>query len=135
MDILGIATEVQWQAEREEVSMTAVVTACAFCGGGGRDPFGLLSPLSTCQVCWGKGSVAISEPAITCAFCGGSGVHRDQRLTCTVCGGKGMVTVEEPRDVCPNCKGRGIAPGDYLPCLVCGGRGMVTTRSKVPQAT
>src|SRR3990172_3635615 len=81
---------------------------CAFCRGTGRDPFALLSELSTCQVCRGLGRVELAEPAIECAFCGGSGVHRDQRLTCIVCGGRGMVTIEKGSQPCLHCSGKGI---------------------------
>lgn len=105
-----------------------VITQCAFCQGEGRDPFGLLSPLSLCQVCKGSGEVAIREPAIECAFCYGSGVHRGQRVTCTVCRGKGMVHIEELTETCPNCNGEGVPPGDYLPCVECKGIGVVTAK-------
>jgi len=37
---------------------------CAFCKGTGKDPFDLLSKLSTCQVCGGKGKVEVKEPMI-----------------------------------------------------------------------
>jgi len=101
---------------------------CAFCQGKGIDPFELLSKLSTCQVCGGRGEVTIPEPAIECAFCGGSGVHRDQRLTCVVCGGKGMVNIKEPYETCPDCEGKGVKSGDYLPCSRCKGKGVVSKK-------
>lgn len=101
---------------------------CAFCQGKGTDPFELLSKLSTCQVCGGRGEVSIHEPGIECVFCGGTGIHRDQRLTCAVCGGKGMVNIKEPVETCPECEGKGIVPGDYLPCLKCGGKGVITKK-------
>ena len=104
------------------------ILKCAFCQGNGTDPFELLSKMSVCQVCGGRGEVTIHEPAIECAFCSGTGVHRDQRLTCVVCGGKGMVNIKEPVDTCPDCKGKGIAQGDYLPCKQCGGKGVVTKK-------
>ena len=33
--------------------------ACAFCGGRGKDPFGIMSWLSTCCVCGGTGVVQV----------------------------------------------------------------------------
>lgn len=102
-----------------------ITMRCAFCEGKGTDPFELLSKFSVCQVCGGRGEVAINQPAIECPFCSGSGVHRDQRLTCVVCGGKGMVGIKEPVETCAGCKGKGIISGDYLPCLKCGGKGVV----------
>lgn len=112
--------------------MDAKVITCAFCEGTGRDPFGIMSPLSACQVCWGKGSVTVREPAIVCAFCGGSGVHDEQRLTCTVCGGKGMVSIVEPVEKCPRCQGTGVnvPPLNYLPCSLCGGKGVITAKKE-----
>jgi len=105
-----------------------ITLKCAFCHGKGIDPFEILSKLSTCQVCGGRGEVTILEPVIECAYCSGSGVHRDQHLTCVVCAGKGMVNIKEPYETCPDCKGRGIVPGDYLPCLKCGGKGVVSKK-------
>lgn len=116
--------------------MAAKTITCAFCEGSGRDPFGLLSGLSRCQVCGGSGSVTIEEPSITCAFCGGSGVHCDQRLTCTCCGGKGTISIDEPGGTCPHCQGTGAEPPDqdFLPCVLCKGAGviMVKKREKAP---
>lgn len=103
---------------------------CAFCQGKGIDPFELLSKLSTCQVCMGRGQVTTHQPAIECAYCSGTGVHIHRRLTCTVCGGKGAVTIKEPVGKCPDCKGRGIRAGEYLPCIKCRGKGVVTRRIK-----
>ena len=111
--------------------MDAKVITCAFCEGTGKDPFGVMSIKSNCQVCGGKGTVTIREPAIVCAFCGGSGVHDDQRLTCTVCGGKGMVTIREPVEKCPHCQGTGVNTDiNYLPCSRCGGKGVVTVKKE-----
>ena len=111
--------------------MDAKVITCAFCEGTGKDPFGIMSPLSTCQVCGGKGSVKVREPAIACAFCRGSGVHDDQRLTCTVCGGKGMVTIVEPVEKCPHCQGTGVNTNiNYLSCSLCGGKGVITAKKE-----
>ena len=108
-----------------------VTATCAFCQGKGTDPFELLSKLSKCQVCLGKGEVTISAPAIECAFCGGTGIHRDQRLTCVVCGGKGMVSIKEPVETCPECKGKSVVEGNYLPCAKCGGKGVINKKQAV----
>jgi len=65
---------------------------CAFCQGTGKDPFGIPSKLSNCQVCWGKGEVAIADiPHETCSACQGTGVFKHHRLPCAVCMGKGVV--------------------------------------------
>ena len=105
-----------------------ITLKCSFCQGKGTDPFELLSKLSTCQVCGGRGEVTIAGPAIKCVFCGGTGIHRDQRLTCSVCHGKGMVNIKEPVETCPDCNGKGVVAGDYLPCVKCGGKGVVTKK-------
>jgi DnaJ-class molecular chaperone len=98
---------------------------CAFCHGRGRDPFDLLSDQSVCQVCGGKGRVAIGVPFRECAYCKGTGVHPQRRMVCTVCGGKGVVKAREDAKTCADCLGRGCVPGQYLPCLTCGGKGVV----------
>ncbi len=117
--------------QKEELLAGKVIT-CAFCGGSGKDPFGVMSALSTCQVCGGKGSVAVEEPAVRCAFCGGSGVHRDLRLTCTACAGRGMISVQVPNKACPRCRGTGADPEiSYLPCILCKGSAVVTVEESV----
>jgi DnaJ-class molecular chaperone len=65
---------------------------CAFCHGKGKDPFGLLSALSACQVCMGRGQVTVALPYVSCPACGGSGAANDTRLVCTVCSGKGVIS-------------------------------------------
>ena len=106
----------------------AVTLECAFCQGEGVDPFELLAPLSTCQVCGGQGRVSVHKPAIACAYCGGTGIHLHRRLTCTVCGGKGMTDIREPVDTCPACRGKGIVEGEYLPCVRCHGKGVINKK-------
>jgi len=112
---------------------------CAFCKGIGKDPFGLLSEHSVCQVCGGTGEVAIIEPAIKCAFCHGTGVYpHGVRVTCTICNGKGMVTVstgggsvcggKSAMKTCFKCKGTGMATDSGLPCTTCVGKGMVAIK-------
>lgn len=101
---------------------------CGFCEGQGIDPFGVMSSRSKCQVCSGRGTVTVREPARECAFCAGSGIHQDQRIPCIVCRGKGMVTVKEGAEECPHCQGIGMAPSETLPCKVCGGKGVVVVK-------
>lgn len=87
---------------------------CAFCKGTGKDPFGVPSELSNCQVCLGKGKVVIADiPHEVCSACKGTGVFVHHRLPCSVCKGKGVV----PKD------GRegptGIGPETGLPEIGC----------------
>ena len=98
---------------------------CVFCKGKGIDPFELLSPLSTCTVCGGKGKVTIEEPYIRCAFCHRTGVYPNSRLSCTVCTGKGVIGFKDPKTTCPDCKGSGREHTTPLPCIRCGGIGVV----------
>jgi len=100
---------------------------CAFCDAMGLDPFKIPSPLSKCQVCWGRGTVSVSvrEKTIKCVYCNGSGAHPELRLTCPVCWGKGVVAVENQTMRCPDCGGSGKAPESKLPCLRCDGKGVI----------
>ncbi len=103
--------------------------SCAFCKGIGKDPFGLLSEYSICQVCGGTGKVKVKEPAIKCVFCKSTGVYPGgARVTCTVCNGKGMVTVPGATKECPKCKGTGTTKDSGLPCVKCGGKGVVAKK-------
>jgi DnaJ-class molecular chaperone len=116
-----------WQRGATEVR-------CAFCQGTGKDPFGIMSKLSSCCVCLGKGTVEVECPYETCAHCEGTGAIK--RLTCTACGGKGVLSVlKGPTAVCPDCGGSGnTKSAPAMPCLRCGGRGKVlieqATRTK-----
>jgi DnaJ-class molecular chaperone len=105
-----------------------VAVKCAFCNGTGKDPFELLSILSTCQVCEGSGKVSITEPFVKCPFCSGNGVHPSRLHTCIVCDGKGVIPAEERRGICPECGGNGKSHS-YLnvPCLRCKGKGFIVT--------
>jgi len=98
---------------------------CAFCKGKGIDPFDLLSSISTCSVCGGKGKVNVEEPYVKCAFCHGTGIYPHTRLNCTICMGKGVVTFRGTRTICPECKGTGQEHSTSLPCLRCGGIGVI----------
>ena len=112
-----------------------VKVTCAFCGGRGKDPFGLLSALATCQVCGGTGRRTLHPPAAPCPFCRGTGVHPGSRNTCTTCGGVGTVEVPVDAVTCPCCGGSGRAadydwPDSPLSCGCCGGKGVVTTEQQ-----
>jgi DnaJ-class molecular chaperone len=103
---------------------------CSFCGGAGRDPFGIMSWLSTCSVCGGRGKVFIERPYIRCAHCQGSGAVKT--FVCTTCGGKGFVTVPQyPTVVCPECRGTGDdASAPAMACLKCRGRGFIIQKEE-----
>ena len=101
---------------------------CAYCQSKGKDPFGIMSSLSTCGVCGGKGQVEVEVPYVTCVYCEGTGIQPRARLTCSACRGHGVIHVEKPTVACPTCGGLGIDPsGDLrLPCTTCEGAGVVT---------
>ncbi|MEW6407888.1 MAG: hypothetical protein AB1465_04315 [Patescibacteria group bacterium] len=85
---------------------------CAFCNGKGKDPFGIPSKMSRCQVCWGKGEIAIANiPHERCSACNGRGIFVHHRLPCSVCKGKGVV----PKDRRAGQKGMDIETG--LPAI------------------
>ncbi len=113
----------------EEMKAAEVVTVpCAFCEGSGKDPFGILSCLSSCPACGGKGTIRVRSPYVSCAFCQGTGVHPGTRLTCSLCGGTGVRHVRGPTKVCPNCLGTGVEPRPEkmgLSCFTCRGKGVV----------
>jgi len=98
---------------------------CAFCRGAGTDPFDVMSSLSTCCVCGGRGTVSVPKPYVHCAHCGATGAVKT--LTCTVCHGKGLLGASAEATVtCTDCRGSGddgSAPA--MACLRCGGRGWV----------
>ncbi len=84
-------------------------TPCAFCGGHGKDPFGIMSWQSTCCVCGGRGRVRVAAPSRPCRHCRGTGAVKT--LTCTVCGGKGRVPAPRgPTLPCPTCRASGDNP-------------------------
>jgi DnaJ-class molecular chaperone len=101
---------------------------CAFCRGRGKDPFDIMSSLSSCCVCGGRGTVIAPDPHTRCAHCRGTGAIKT--LTCTVCRGKGVVpAIGEPKTVCPDCGGTGddgSAPA--MACLWCRGKGWLPQR-------
>ena len=116
-------------AQRRQV----VDVPCAFCGGKGRDLFGIMSTLATCQVCGGRGRRTLHQPTAACAFCQGTGVHPGSRLTCTACGGVGTAEVPANAVRCPSCGGSGgaaddgdhFSPDSPLYCLRCSGKGVI----------
>jgi len=99
--------------------------SCSFCGGSGKDPFGIMSYLSTCCVCGGRGLVSVLEPHVSCPHCHGTGAIKT--LTCTACSGKGVVPAPaKPWTMCPECLGDGDdSSASSLPCLRCHGRGWI----------
>lgn len=105
---------------------------CPFCDGTGVDPFGIMSELSTCPVCKGRGEISVREPYVECKYCGGSGVEPGTRLTCSACSGKGVHHVEEPTEVCPVCEGTGETENGFH-CLFCGGAGVVAKKKAVKE--
>ena len=99
---------------------------CAFCRGTGKDPFDIMSSLSNCCVCGGRGKVFAPAPHTPCAHCQGSGAIKT--FTCTVCRGSGVVPAPVgPTTVCPECQGTGDdASAPAMDCLTCRGRGWVS---------
>ena len=109
---------------------TRTTIKCAYCDGTGKDPWGIPSILSKCQVCSGKGIVKIREPAVKCAACNGTGVHLGKRLSCLACGGKGLISIKGPMEECPVCEGLGV-DSNGLYCTHCKGKGVVGVKEKV----
>lgn len=70
---------------------------CAYCGGRGKDPFGVPGPESNCSTCGGKGYNRVVTPYEPCPACNGTGKLLGRRLNCTTCKGKGVVTVRRPQ--------------------------------------
>jgi DnaJ-class molecular chaperone len=112
-------------ATRTDKAIVWETVSCAYCQGTGHDRWDLLSALSSCSACSGRGTQLVEAPVKPCPHCGGTGNHPHLRVTCTTCHGAGMVHVAPDAIVCPVCKGRGIAPGSelYLACVRCGGGG------------
>ncbi len=111
---------------KNELGVTMEHVRCAFCRGKGKDPFGIMSSLSTCCVCGGKGTVQVQAPYVGCAHCQGSGAIKT--LTCTVCRGAGVIPAPAgPTRVCPECQGTGDdTSASAMCCLTCRGRGWVS---------
>jgi len=111
----------------KRIEKNKVEVKCAFCNGTGKDPFQLLSKLSNCQVCSGKGKVKIASPTVKCNFCNGGVQPYTNRVHCLACGGVGVVTKIEPSQKCSKCNGTGIYPRRPHPvaCHICKGQGIV----------
>lgn len=99
--------------------------ACAFCKDSGKDPFDVMSSLSACCVCGGRGIVAIQMPCAPCAHCQGTGAIKT--LICTVCRSKGEISFSEsPIMICPEYNGSGeYASAFSMACLECSGSGWI----------
>lgn len=134
-DKRGQNLEVTPQGTGREMSKTVAEDGkraqviCSFCAGKGKDPFGIMSSLSACSVCGGRGAVEVRAPYTPCAHCEGTGAVK--RLTCTVCRGTGFVPAPTaPTIVCPKCKGAGDdASAPAMACLRCRGRGRVSAEA------
>ncbi|MEI7423554.1 MAG: hypothetical protein WCK18_15735 [Prolixibacteraceae bacterium] len=101
--------------------MTKIIR-CAFCSGTGKDPYDLLSQISSCQVCNGTGETLVMEPTNICVFCAGTGKNPlGARVSCIVCGGKGLNHCDKTTK-CNKCQGSGKSI-DGLPCTRCRGIG------------
>ena len=100
-----------------------VEVTCSFCKGIGKDPFGLLSELSTCGVCAGRQKVWVAAQHVACPHCRGTGAIKT--FSCTVCDGKGFVPAPAgPTTVCGECNGTGDdSSNGALECLECHGLG------------
>lgn len=109
--------------QRDGLKLT--IAACVFCKGKGKDPFEIMSVLSNCPVCIGRGKVEIPENHMTCAHCQGTGAINT--FTCNACQGKGrLLAITGGSIVCPDCQGSGddrSATG--MDCLKCRGRGRI----------
>ena len=123
----------QEQIGNAEAPAGAANVKCAFCDGTGKDPFDLLSSLSRCPVCNGRGAIAVKMPTVPCAYCMGTGRQRHTRLACSGCGGAGVIALAGPTTRCPQCDGSGREPEADLSCSLCRGAGLVakgTTQEK-----
>jgi DnaJ-class molecular chaperone len=124
-----VSTRTSGQATRRPPGLPAEdsrIVVCSFCHGTGKDPFGILSAMSTCCVCRGKGVLRMDGPYRSCPHCDGSGAVKT--FTCGVCRGSGYIPeAVGPTATCPECKGTGDEHGDpALACLRCRGRGRVS---------
>ncbi|MCX5873824.1 MAG: hypothetical protein NTY51_11425 [Deltaproteobacteria bacterium] len=98
---------------------------CSFCGGAGKDPFGIMSWQSVGSVSNVKRVVDVPKPYRACPHCEGTGAI--MTFTCTSCSGKGYVPLpSEPIVTCQDCNGSGDdSSNSYLDCLKCRGKGFI----------
>lgn len=101
---------------------------CAFCKGKGKDPFGVLSKLSNCQVCLGRGRMSLQKPVEKCFACKGTGLFAHHRLPCSVCRGVGFVTKIRGEKRCEKCSGDGVEVESGLPCSSCYNLGAINPK-------
>ncbi len=108
------------------------LVSCAYCRGTGRDRFGIMSALSTCTGCGGRGNVWVKKPLVACAYCHGSGVSPiGARNPCLACRGTGLGFIEDPTESCGSCGGTGLHKATRLYCLLCHGKGIVALHKEM----
>jgi DnaJ-class molecular chaperone len=98
----------------------------AFCHGTGKDPFGQLYPVSTCQDCHGRIENYILTPYKTRTYCPGTGLACSTQNTCTFCKGRGFISLgnkELDGIPCQICTGNGMGAETNLPWIPCSGLG------------
>ena len=99
---------------------------CAFCHGTGKDPFGQLYPVSTCQDCHGRIEINILTPFKTCTYYPGTGLAFSSQNTSTSCRGRGVISLGNKKldgIPCQICKGNGMGAETNLPWIPCSGLG------------
>lgn len=103
-----------------------VKISCAYCQGTGKDRFGIMSALSTCPVCHGRGFHVVQYPLVNCAYCRGTGVSPiGGRYYCLACRGKGVHHYPNIQQNCSECKGSGVSKGGSgFYCSTCHGSGL-----------
>lgn len=107
---------------------------CAFCRGKGKDPFGVPSKISNCQVCNERGENLVKEPNQKCPTCKGTGVFFHHRLPCAVCKGKGFVAIVHEHKICKDDEIHyGLETGTGLPPANCYTLGAFKPFKKVPK--
>lgn len=114
--------------DRSKTENSTVKINCAYCQGTGKDRFGVMSALSTCPVCHGRGFHILTRPLVPCVYCGGSGVSpTGGRYYCLACGGKGVHHRPKTQQCCSECHGTGITKGGSgFYCYTCHGSGLKT---------
>ncbi|MEB3831534.1 hypothetical protein [Phormidium sp. CCY1219] len=97
---------------------------CAYCQGTGKDRFGVMSALSSCPACQGRGYHWMTPPVVACAYCAHTGVSpTGTRNPCLACGGKGVHQRSPDAPLCENCGGTGRSRSGHFYCHPCHGSG------------